>query len=76
MIPNPPHRSLRCLLCSKRACWGCLFVPRDQRRAGAPPGRLRTIRYALCRKCKRQPDRTARVEKRLLGDLDAVNRVN
>jgi hypothetical protein len=67
---------LPCILCGRRPYVACVFRPRDQARAGAPPGQGRLIRYSLCRKCRRKPDSTRRAEAVIFADLDAMNRVN
>ncbi len=65
-----------CLLCGKPPWMGSVFVPDDQKRVGAPAGKIRTVCYTLCKKCYRKPDHPARVEKRIFDDLAAMNRVN
>jgi hypothetical protein len=49
-----------------------VFIPRDQLRAGALPGRLRVAMYALCKRCHRRPDARLRVERLFLADLAAI----
>ncbi len=65
-----------CLLCGRRPHIGAVFIPEDQKRVGAPAGKIRTIAYTLCKRCYRKPDHPARVEKRIFDDLAAMNRVN
>jgi hypothetical protein len=61
---------LPCLLCGRRpAPWGCLFTPSDPQRFGAPRGKVRLIRYSLCGRCYRLPDRAKRAEARIRADL-------
>jgi hypothetical protein len=67
---------LDCLLCGRRPHVHARFVPKDQRRAGAPPGKARLIRHAPCGRCCRGRELIRRVERRLLGDLDALARRN
>jgi hypothetical protein len=63
---------LPCLLCGRPPHVVGLFAPRDPQRFGAPPGKVRLIRYHLCRRCCRLPDRLKRVEAKILADLEAL----
>ena len=67
---------LACLLCGRPPRYAGVFVAKDQRRVGAPPGKVRVVRYSLCKKCVRKSSTWQRVEERLLGDCDALERVN
>jgi hypothetical protein len=62
----------RPLLCGRPPHVTGLFGPWDSQRFGAPPGKVRLIRYHLCRRCSRLPDRPERVEAKLLADLEAL----
>ncbi len=66
----------RCLLCGRRPFVAAVFVPKDQRRVCAPAGKVRAVSYTLCKKCFRKPDSPRRAENRILGDFDALARVN
>jgi hypothetical protein len=72
----PFGSGLDCLLCGRRPHFEGVFVPKDQQRAGAPPGKVRLIRFTLCRHCSRKGDAPRRVEARLFADLDALARRN
>ena len=65
-----------CLLCGRRAWIGAAFFPNNQQAVGAPAGKTRAVLYSLCKKCYRKPDHPDRVEKRIFGDIAAMNRVN
>jgi hypothetical protein len=69
-------RGLDCLLRGRRPHFGGLFIPKDQARVGAPPGKVRAFRFGLCKRCSRRPGTPRRVERLLLGDLDALARRN
>lgn len=59
-----------CLLCgSCRVRFQCVFVPKNQLSMAAPIGKVRTVLYALCRKCKRK-NWQQRVEDALRLDLE------
>src|SRR5262245_15518372 len=75
-LPAALTQPLPCLLCHKPAQFACLFFPTDQRRVRAPAGKVRMIRYSLCKRCRRRPDGIPQVEARLFGDLDALGQVN
>lgn len=67
---------LPCLLCGRPASHNGVFVAKDQRRVGAPVGKVRLVRYSLCMRCRRKPGVCHRVEKRILANFDALARVN
>ncbi len=58
---------MKCLLCGRRPQYLGVFVPKNQAVIAAPPSKVRTIAYALCRKCKRKG--MAAVEKVLQRDI-------
>jgi hypothetical protein len=61
----------KCLLCGGRPRWCGLWwpAPHLQSRLGCPPGKFRTVAYALCKKCAKHPDAQRRVERRILSDV-------
>lgn len=61
-----------CLLCGRRPSHVGLFAPKDQRRAGAPLGKVRMLAYVLCRKCVRKRSTPQRVDEVLMRQLDEV----
>jgi hypothetical protein len=69
-------RPLPCLLCGLPPHIGAVFIPHDQRGVAAPPGKVRAIRYSLCRRCFRKPRCRERSERQILAELAAVNRLN
>ncbi len=65
-----------CLLCGGRQYITGVWVPSNQARVHAPPGKLRTCLYSLCKKCKRKPGTIAAVEARLIAEATAKAGVN
>jgi hypothetical protein len=49
--------AITCLLCDDKPEFTGLFVPDDQRRFGAPPGKTRAVVYALCGAGAERPDK-------------------
>ena len=59
-----------CLLCGgKPFCIG-IFVPDDPQAYGALDGKLRLVRYCLCKTCKEKSDTRKNVEKVIFADLN------
>lgn len=66
-----------CLLCSKPACMVGIFVPNaaSNRTLHAPPGKVRTVAYSLCRRCSRRRGSVKRVEAVIFSEIqDAARR--
>ncbi len=59
----------RCVLCGKPPVLIGIFKPDKPESFGAPPGKIRLIRYCLCENCQRKPDTSAKVEKVLMSEL-------
>jgi hypothetical protein len=67
---------LPCLLCGGQPLVGAVFVPKEQRRVNAPPGKVRLVRYSLCLSCAQRSDIRTRVEERIFADCLAEARSN
>jgi hypothetical protein len=68
---------LSCVLCGARAVsFNGMFQPIDQKAVGAPPGKVRLLRYSLCQRCHALPDWMKRVDAKLMADLAALRRAN
>jgi hypothetical protein len=64
-----------CLLCNRPPSFAVVFVPRAQQLVGAPPGKLRLVRYSLCKRCLRKRG-VAAAERHILAEAAALARVN
>jgi hypothetical protein len=69
-------RPLPCLLCGRPEAVRAFFAPKDQRRAGAIVGKVRLLRYSLCKRCVRKPGAQCRVEERLFAAMGSMARRN
>jgi hypothetical protein len=64
-------RKKPCLLCGKPPHRACVFLPKDQLRVSAPPGKVRGVGYTLCWRCHRKPGSRRRVEESIFAALAA-----
>jgi hypothetical protein len=71
-------RQVKHLMRQPRPCLLCgglpvvmqgIFVPDTPELWGGTPGKVRLLGYALCRSCQALPDRTFRVEARIMAGL-------
>jgi hypothetical protein len=68
---------LPCLLCGNRPHTNGVWVPKVAAlQLLAQPGKVRAVRYPLCRKCFRRPDCIKAVEAEVLGEMVALAGVN
>ena len=58
-----------CLLCGGKQEIVGIFMPTVSEVWGAPPGKVRYIRYCLCSECYKMPDITERAEKIIRHEL-------
>lgn len=70
--------ALPCLLCGRRAAFVALFIPTPRLRQmwGEPPGKVRIVKYSLCKRCQRKPTCTARVEAKIFSEVAAIAATN
>ncbi len=58
-----------CTLCGKPATYNGVFMPTHATLCGGKPGKSRWFVYGLCKRCKRDPQCTLKVEGKLMRDL-------
>ena len=58
-----------CLLCGGKPAVIGVFVPEKPEKWGARAGKLRMLRYCLCKKCNEKKDKAELVEKIIRAEL-------
>jgi hypothetical protein len=68
---DAPRRSVRgkCILCGRKPDFIGVWVANRacSSKLGAPVGKIRSVEYGVCARCRARPDSTARIERTLLS---------
>jgi hypothetical protein len=66
-----PFAGDHCLLCGDRPAVIGIFTPEDPQLWGAARGKMRFLRYCLCKNCQKKPDTPDKVEKVIWSELSS-----